>query len=183
MRLIGMDPSLASFGLADVGYAGHGILVDDVRVIVTKPDRRRSKTEDTSRRARLIAAQLEEYLRGREERPTALCVEAVALVYGKTTLTTVSALGRIRGVVDAIAALWRLPLIEHTPQTLKLEVTGRQDAEKAEMVSTLESRFPYLKPLWPPGELREHAADAIAAVLASRYHPLLTRAARQAAEP
>lgn len=178
MRLIGIDPGLANLGLAEVVLLGQWEVVKDVRVIQTELDRSCSRAEDASARARFLAGQLDGYIRA-GERPLALCVEAIALPFGRVQHSVVSNLGRVRGLIDAIAELARLPVIEHTPQELKLHVAGLRDAEKAEVIGALERRYPYLREMWPRGG-REHAADAVAAALVSRHHPLVARAVRYA---
>lgn len=89
--------------------------------------------------------------------------------FGRCRSSVVSALGRARGLVDALAEVHGLPVLEETPQRLKLAAGGRADLSKDDVRIALELRHPELSALWPEHwTLVEHAADACAAVEACR---------------
>lgn len=163
--LFGFDASLTHFGYAVATTASEGLRWDEVGVIVTKPMSELSKTDDNRRRVEGLALQL----RGLVERhgaPTGIAVEALALPLGKTSLVTVSALGRCRGLVDALAVWHGLTACEFQPQALKRIVTGNRSAPKADVERHLVKRYPQLELLFAglkPAN-REHAADACAAI-------------------
>jgi Holliday junction resolvasome RuvABC endonuclease subunit len=77
-----------------------------------------------------------------------------------------------------------LPIIEETAQTLKLLTAGKRDASKADVQAALEQRFPEVKNLWPTQKtLIEHAADALAAVIAGIESDVVRAALRARACP
>lgn len=182
MRLLGCDPGLASFGLALYSTTGawegdrdDGVWLD-VKVITTKATGSQRKADSTAARCALIARQLAWWCD--EYRPDAICCEAIALPHGRIQTSVVSALGRVRGIVDAVAAERQLPVLESGPQALKRAVTGDPSAPKDELRAVLELRWPGLQRLWPTQKtLHEHAADACAAVLAARERWPTARAA------
>lgn len=183
MRLIGIDPGLASFGLAELTLHQGGELVTDLRVIETekaRPGNGRSKAEDVSARARYIAGRLDAYLHS-TPRVLALCVEAIALPFGRVQHSVVSGLGRVRGLIDAIAELNGLPILEATPQELKKQVAGDASADKDAVIAAVQHRYPALVDMWPRKlALRPHAADAVAAAMVGLAHPLVIDARRTA---
>lgn len=161
VKIIGIDPGLANFGIAVFEV----IPPTFVRVEVwrTKPDhkaRRIRKADDTADRCRELGRQLLDLV---DERVIAIAVEAVALPHGKIQTSVVSALGRVRGLIDAVAELHRLPVLEETPQAVKRRLCGDRSASKDAVRQELERRYPRLSELWPPQKtLLEHAGDAAA---------------------
>jgi Holliday junction resolvasome RuvABC endonuclease subunit len=183
MTLLGIDPGLAACGVAVVDLLPSGAKVRRVGVIRTAPSARRRRlraTDDLGDRLQLLAVGLHAHFLELHDL-VAVCIEAKAIPFrgGRMTVrpSAVSALGRVRGLVDAFAAERALPVIEETPQVLKLLTTGRRDASKAEVQTALEQRFPEVSALWPQQKtLVEHCADALAAVVA-RLESDLVRAA------
>lgn len=170
-RLVfGFDPSLSHFGyaVANVLTFGSRPIWLAVGVVVTKPVGAASKTEDNRIRFQGLARELRRVVRAHGH-PDVIAVEAVALMHGRTTLTTISALGRARGLVDAMAAEFGVDAREFQPQTLKKALTGDRSAEKDDVERALVRRYPELEALFArlaPAN-REHAADACAAVHAA----------------
>lgn len=173
--LYGFDTSLAHFGyaVAELGPEGLRFLV--AGVLVTKPTPqtgpvklRPTITADTRRRCTWLATALRGVI-ARHGAPTLIGVEAVALMRGQTTLTTVSALGRSRGLVDSVAAEHACEVREFGSQTLKKLITGNRSAEKADVITAITRRYPELEALFAqlaPANV-EHAADAAASLHAA----------------
>lgn len=170
VRLVGIDGGLAAFGVAVAEVTATGLRFQRLDVWCTKPANKKRglrKCDDTSERTRTLAGNLHQLVI--EQRPVALAVEAVALPFGRSRSSVISALGRVRGVVDTLGEVHRLAILEETPQRLKQAVTGKANATKDEVSAALEALYPELAALWPAQEsLREHAADACAAVHACR---------------
>ena len=188
MKLLGVDPGLAALGLAVVELEADSVRVLDLRVIRTHPcakKRRIRRTDDLGDRLRIIAEALHHHylpLPGL----VAVCVEAAAVPYRHGRLmtkpSTVAALGRVRGTIDALAAWRGLPVVEETPQAIKRLLTGRQNASKLDVQKALEARFPEVATLWPQQRtLREHRVDALAAVVAGLETDVVRAARRGAA--
>ena len=141
MRIIGCDPGLASFGLA-VAVLEERVRVERVEVLRTEASaraRRIRKADDNSERARALARELLRVLDGQSV--VAICVEAVALPFGRVQHSVVSNLGRVRGLLDALAEVYEVPIIEETPQALKRLITGRGDASKEEVRRALNGNI------------------------------------------
>lgn len=165
---LGLDPSLSHFGFAvaqvsplpwqDVHFVECGVWA-------TKPDRDdRTATAGYARRLEYLARNLWDLVE-RYGRPVVLACEGLAMPFGKTSMQTVSALGRVRGLVDALAASQRLTVHEYQPAHLKRLVTGAKEATKDDVRRVVEAAHPELKSLWPKrGSDVEHCADAASAI-------------------
>lgn len=170
-RLIfGFDSSLTHFGYAVARlYGDTGVQWLACGVIVTKPNSdAATKTDDARARVEGIARELRALVE-RHGRPNVIAVEALALPLGKTSLVTVSALGRCRGLIDALAVEHGLTALEYQPQALKKIVVGDRSAEKSAVEQTLARTYRGLEQLLAQISRanREHAADAAAAVHAA----------------
>src|SRR5689334_895797 len=150
MKLIGIDSGLATFGVAVAELGPPGLVFTDVAVWTTKPaakKRRLRKADDTAERCRELVAQLQALIV--RHTPIALCVEAVALPFSRARSSVVSSLGRVRGIVDALAEVHGLPVLEETPQRLKVATAGVANATKEAVREALEATYPELRALWP----------------------------------
>lgn len=169
----GFDPSLTHFGWAVAVGETSGVRFLDVGVWTTKPvaddD---TKTEGYARRCEFLASKLFGLI-AEYGRPASLACEAVALPWGKTSMQTVSALGRVRGLVDALAASQSLTVTEFQPAHLKRLITGNTKADKHDVTWAVSQLHPELPALWSPLKPTdiEHAADAAAALHAALHTP------------
>jgi len=185
MKLIGIDPGLAACGVAIVDITSVTPRVITLNVVRTAPSakkRRLRSADDLGDRVRGIATVLRARLEEHRDL-VAICVEAavIPVVGGRMRAkpSILIALGRVRGLLDAFAVERGLPIIEETAQTLKLLTAGRRDASKADVQAALELRFPEVKALWPTQKtLIEHAADALAAVVAGLESDVVRAALR-----
>lgn len=184
VKLIGIDPGLANFAIAVAHLTEDGWPVfERIDVWRTQPSKELKrglrKMDDTAERCRFIALSLNDCLL--EHRPVAICIEAIALPFGKIQSSVVSALGRVRGLVDMAAEIHHLAVLEEGPIRLKKLTTGNAKATKAEVQASLESRYPELKKLWPTQTtLHEHAADAAGLIHICRQAPEVLAVLRHA---
>lgn len=180
MRLIGIDCGLAALGLADVRLDVGRPRVHRIRLIRTAPDHgAKRKLDDLNGRMRSIATQVYDFLEG--DAVLALCIEAKSIPFrdGRMFIrpTNLSALGRVRGLFDAIACHRSIPIIEETAQTLKRLTAGKQTATKDDVIAAVYRRFPELEDLWPKNRSdHEHVADAVAACVAGLEHNVVAAA-------
>lgn len=176
LKLIGLDPGLANFGIAiaELPNLGSGkpkfTHLDVWRTEPSKQLKRIRKMDDTAERCSYLALQLHDLVQA--HRPIAICVEAIALPYrpGRGMQTSViSALGRVRGLIDMLAVAHQLPVLEESPQRVKKLATGIINASKESMSLHLGVEYPELEEMWPHQKgLREHAADAAGVIHACR---------------
>lgn len=177
MKLLGIDPGYRRCGVAVATLVPGGARFDLVRVIETEPDDEAPKTADMRRRMQEIALELAALC---DHEVIAICVEAGAPPFGKAQTQVVSGLGRARGLVDMLAAVMRLPVIEPSPAALKKLVAGANNATKEQVKDAMEARYPELASMWPrlKGN-HEHAADAAASIVAGLGNEVVHEAKRR----
>lgn len=171
MKLVGMDTGLAAFGVAVAELGPRGLVFARVEVWRTKPSSKRTKirkADSTAERVRYLAGQLHGLIVATQ--PVALCVEAVALPFGKSKASVISALGRARGIVDALAEVHRLPVLEEGASRLKQATGCAANASKADVRAALEGAYPELREMFAAvlPSMVEHCSDAAASIVACR---------------
>lgn len=177
MIVLGIDSGFASCGLAAVELQPGGEKL--LRTWVTRTEKSDKKlgvrsADDTARRAREIAAEIEVALT--TYKPCAIAVESPSW---PRNAGVAAKMGVAFGVVFALAEWRGIPLVMASPQEVKKAMCGAKNASKDEIVLAVERRFPEVE--WP--RLRstwEHAADAIAVVVACLPSDALRMARRLA---
>ena len=119
MRVLGVDTSLRSSGVAVVEERGSKLVAVDYGTISIPPRRPLSEC------LRCLHECLSELIE--RHRPEQVAVEGV--FYGKNVKTAV-ALAHARGVVIAVCTLAGLPVFEYPPRRVKQAVVGYGAAEK-----------------------------------------------------
>lgn len=165
--ILGIDPGLASFGVAVVELLPEGERVLALEVIRTAKSAAKHDVLaacDNVRRARELAAALESIIR--ERCPVAIAAESMSFprsssVAGKMCLAW--------GVVSALAEEHGLPVVQASPQQVKAAVVGDKSASKLDVESALLRRYGNAIEalVHVPDGQREHAFDSLAAVVAS----------------
>jgi Holliday junction resolvasome RuvABC endonuclease subunit len=175
--VLGLDPSLCNLGIAaiDLRLNFREDRVVELQVIRTEPSAKKRKllvAEDDARRVAELVGGLHQVIARR--RPVALVIESPA---GSQHAKSARALGLAFGAMVATAKLLGLPLVQVTVQDVKRAACGRRDGSKEDVIAAMEQRYPGVQ--WPtPAGVVEHAADAIAAVVAALDSDTL-RIARQ----
>jgi Holliday junction resolvasome RuvABC endonuclease subunit len=175
--VLGLDPSLCNLGIAAVEILPVGERVIEALVIRTEPSPKKRRLlvgEDDARRvAELVGGFRAAVAR---HQPAALVIEAPA---GSQHAKSARALGLAFGAMIGAAKMLDLPLAQVTVQEVKRAACGRKDGSKDDVIAAMEARYPGI--VWPsPAGVVEHAADAIAAVVAALDGDTL-RMARQIA--
>ena len=145
MRVLGIDPGYDRLGVAIVeGDPSRPRLIwsDCVQPAKGAPEKRLAEVSAT------VSSAI------REHRPDALGIET--LFFSKNVKTALG-VAEARGAVLAAAGLARIPVIECTPQHVKLAVTGYGNADK----KAIELMVPKLVTL-PPKKRLDDELDAIA---------------------
>jgi len=168
MIVLGLDPGFANFGWCLVRVSGHSpdsIKVLDMGVIKTRKDTRKVLVaEDNFKRAVKLTEELSTILFERE--PQVMCAESMSYPPHASTAAKMSISW---GVVAALSCMARLPVVQRSPQEIKMAITGSQKASKHTMAATLGQRYPEGKEALRklPQSLHEHPWDALGAVVAS----------------
>jgi crossover junction endodeoxyribonuclease RuvC len=147
MRVMGIDPGLATTGYGVVDRADDGYILVEAGVITTPPEeplpRRLKKIYDGVRG--LIA----------EFQPDGLAVEE--LYFAKNVKTALS-VAQARGAI--LLAAYELPIASYTPLEVKLQITGFGRAAKGQIPGMVTRLLSLPEPPRP-----DDAADALALAL------------------
>ncbi|MBM3231281.1 crossover junction endodeoxyribonuclease RuvC [Candidatus Peregrinibacteria bacterium] len=147
MRILGVDPGLATVGLGLVERES-ARSVRAIEWLTIETDAGMAPAE----RLRIIADDLEEYIK--ETSPDLAVVEKLFFsVNVKTALDVAQA----RGVILSVIARHGIPCLEPTPPELKSCITGDGNADKAQIQRMLMGMFNLKEPPSP-----DDAADALA---------------------
>lgn len=163
MIALGIDPGLASFGVALVSVEADGIELKNAEVIRTeKSPKKRTvlQADDLVRRLREIANVLEDWF------PPVDVVCAESMSWPRNA-SAAAKMASTWGLIVAIAD--GRPLIQASPQRIKRVLTGSASASKGAVAEAVRTRFHNVDDILAhvPASKREHAYDAAAAVLAS----------------
>lgn len=177
MFVLGIDPGFATLGLAIVDVAA-AVTVARTWVFRTEKSPRKHAvraSDDNVRRAREIAEELRATIR--TYRPAAIATEGQSWPRNAGASAKV---GIAWGVLAAVADAHQLPMVQASPQQIKRVLCGVKTATKEQVIAAVEARFGEVG--WPPqASLREHAADAIGAVVACLDSSVLQMARRMSA--
>jgi Holliday junction resolvasome RuvABC endonuclease subunit len=178
MIVLGIDPGFATCGLAAVDVTPGAERVVELQVVRTEKSKRKldvRASDDNVRRASELEAALSVCCS--RHRPVALACD------WPRDATTSAKVGIAWGVVVAVAHRFAIPIVQASPQAqrrIKQALCGSKTATKDDVILAIEQRFPGVQ--WPePPSLREHAADAAAAVLACMDSSALQMARRLSA--
>lgn len=182
MRALGLDVGFASFGwgIAELDPEARVLALGCIR---TKKDPRKVLLAvDNHRRSQELVRGLSEVL---DLYPDigVICAETIAFVRSAVVM---SQIGRAWGIVDALAELRGLPILQASPQEIKATVCpGVKNASKEAVQHALEQRFGIVvrtQLLKLNKGDREHPADALGAIVACLTKDEL-RLARKVRQP
>lgn len=188
IRLIGIDPGFASMGLALLHIDGRGIEWTSAQLVETAPSPRRVHAyaaDDTLRRAEEIAGELAVIFRAwcpPSDPPLAVCVESFSPPRNSSAASKVA---MAWGALVATARAHWVPVLQVSPQGLKLALTGDKTASKGDIAAAVEARC-YSTPSDTqieriPRSKREHVYDAAAAAIACMQSDAVRLAMRRSA--
>ena len=154
MKVLGIDPGLASTGYGVVVRRGGRLAALDGGVIATRPDL------TPPRRLADLYARINELLDAHD-------VDAVALeqIYFGQNARSAFAVGQARGVVVLAAGQRDLPCADYTPQQVKGAVCGHGRADKDQVTRMVQALLGLAVAPTP-----DHAADALAVAICHANH-------------
>lgn len=180
-RILGLDPGFATLGIARVrlGPSGEPLEVG-ASAFTTEPSAKKLEVRaasDNVRRMREIYRKLD--LEVAAWVPEVICCEAQSWPRNAGAATKI---GMAWGVIVAVAEQYDIPIVQATPQDVKVAVAGKKTASKDDVIGAVERLCPDLR--WPDRKaLWEHAADAISVVLACRSSETVRAVLRACHEP
>ena len=176
--VLGLDPGFASIGYCIVELVTSREIPLKLGVIETKKNARKQKTlacEDNFMRAKQIAAEIQALIA--QHRISVICAESMSFPRNASNAAKIALTW---GVLAGICEARMLSMVQPTPQQIKKKLTGRHDASKLDIQEALTARYPIvgtqLKAL--PKTKREHAADALGAIVASLDSDIIHMARR-----
>jgi len=181
--LLGIDPGFASFGYAALCLApppSDRIRVNSIGVFETEKASKKAHvlaTEDNLKRAREIAAFLEEWIASQDnERNRVIAICAESMSWPRNASVTAK-MGITWGVIAAVARALRIPIFQASPQEVKKTVTGFKSAKKedvalgvgkrvAALVAGRQGFMDYVNAIEAiPQTKQEHPIDALAVAM------------------
>lgn len=178
IRMVGFDPSMSNFGIAQVRVDLDSLEVEILDLILCKTEGESKKgvikASDDLRRAREVYKAMMSGVVGSNIAITEIPLGNAAM-YNNAILSA--------GMMVGILAACPIPLIQVFPKDVKIAAVGHQHACKEEMIDWALARYPSapwrmrkLKGKMIPVADNEHLADAVATVHAG----LLTGQMQQA---
>lgn len=154
MRVAGIDPGLASTGMAVV--EGTGLSVSDYAFGTIRTSTHLSLPERLKRIHEGVCKAIVDM------QPDIMVVEDVFSLgrYPKSGIT----LGRVSGVILLAASLCSVPVVEIAVREAKQILTGTGSAGKEQLEACVRMRLNHPEPIRP-----SHASDALALALAGLY--------------
>ncbi len=163
MIILGLDPGTAIVGWGIIESLGNSTRCVGYGVITT------DKSMSDSKRLLAIANGIESLID--EHKPGLVSIEKIFFSNNQTTAMVVS---QARGVLMYVAERMGVPMVEFTPQEVKLGLTGYGRADKQQMQKMVQVLLK-LSTLPKPDD----AADAVAiALIAAQTHNFHTRTSR-----
>lgn len=168
--VLGLDPGLAHFGIALVELATneeHDRLAELDLVVTEKSSKKQNvlASGDCVRRTRIVAERLAQVMRSRVGSVVAVCMEAMSF---PRSSSAAAKMALARGTAIALAHHFGIPILEASPQEVKLAATGSRQASKYQVEIALGSAWRGFEPMivkFNKGD-REHPSDALAVVMA-----------------
>jgi len=154
MRILGVDPGIATTGFGVIEKCGNRLQVIDFGTIITKPN------QDLAERLLILGSQLDDIIKKFE--PQTAAVERLFFnVNVKTALTV----GQARGVILYSLAKNQLQVADYTPLQVKCAVSGYGRADKKQVQKMVQK-------LLNLSELpkQDDAADALAIAVCHAHH-------------
>lgn len=168
--VLGMDPSLRNWGLAAAELdLVSGCLEAPVLDLVCPSDLKGKQVRQNSNDMHL-AQQLADVVIPAAQRAKVIFVECPV---GSQSARAMASYGVCVGILGAIRSL-NLPLIEVTPDEVKLAFTGNKNATKAQMIDRAVELYPEANFPSHQGKMTlkaEHVADALGAIWAGANTP------------
>lgn len=149
MRILGIDPGLATMGYGVIDAASGKLKLVSAGAIITKPDQ---KTPD---RLRVIRRDIHDLLMA--FKPDEIVFEELFFAKNVTTAMNV---GAARGVALCTCAEYTDQLFEYTPMQIKQAVVGYGKADKHQIQQMVKMILNLEKVISP-----DDAADAVAAAI------------------
>lgn len=169
MLVLGIDPGFASVGYCVMELTPDGESVLETLVFKTERSDKKRKiraSDDNFRRGQELCAMVVGLLH-RHPDVKAVCSEAMS---HPRNASVSGQLGSFWGIVELLTYIWKLPMLQASPQEIKKVLTGKKNASKEEVQAALRKRYPGQFDAYDASITRkqdlEHGYDAAGAVVA-----------------
>ena len=178
-RILSLDASLCSTGWTVYESDGKKWSLIDSGVISTQSEAKKKKIykgDDMTRRLREIIEGLLHLLETHD--PKAVCCE---MFVGSQNASAASALSSAKAIVVTLCMIQRRPLLEVTPDDVKIALYGDKTASKRQMKDAACKLYPELKEQYHVSKTSndgytgkfEHVADSVGVFKAVRNTPTI----------
>jgi crossover junction endodeoxyribonuclease RuvC len=175
--VLGLDPGFAHVGYALVSVTSEAEQPLELGVISTKKNSNKQNvyaSDDNLRRGREITHELQNIFKSSKSSIRALCVETMSF---PRNAAVAAKMAMCWGVVAALSEFFNIPVVQVTPQQLKVALGLQRNATKPEVCSALQTRFGAKllegQLAHVSASLHEHPLDALGAVVACRDSDLI----------
>ncbi len=164
VRLLGVDPGFASVGFCMIEIGDNdAITIEHFDLIETEKSTKKQNvfaSEDNLRRT----VEIYRALNAITGDAVAICAEAMSF---PPNASIAAKMAMCWGALAALSHVHRIPILQASPQAIKIATAGRKDASKDDMSIAVSKRFPRLveKIVAMPKGDREHPVDALGAAL------------------
>lgn len=164
--LLGLDPGFRNIGYSVIRVGSCGSQLEAAGIFHTeKSDKKRKilATEDNLNRAKEIS----KFLNSLMDKwvVSAICAEAMSF---PPNASAAAKMAMCWGVISCISQVRKRPIVQASPQEIKLSVCGSKSASKEDVQSAVEKSYPVASFLTGVAKsTHEHAYDATASIMAS----------------
>ena len=171
LKILAIDPGFASLGWAVVSFTSDGPVCEAAGVFRTKPDRTKLKYNDNVDRAR----RLYDHLSSTADDHDIRIIAAEAQSWTRFSNADRS-IATVFGLLAALGVETSAPIVQLSPQDVKLRVCGKKTASKEDIKQAVyqiaSGSREFIEGIRASTQ-REHAADAVAVALAAFQAPIV----------
>lgn len=163
-RILGLDPGFANIGytVAEIGkYSLKPVAAGVFQTEKSSKKRKVLAADDNLRRATEISEFMSMLIE--EHRIQAICAESMSF---PRSSSVAAKMAMCWGVICALAALRGIPIVQASPQEIKVAVTGKKTASKEEVQEAVSKKLSLASFLdGTARSFHEHVYDSGAAIL------------------
>lgn len=182
VRLLGIDPGLANLGVTVGTVCDGNVSIDDIFVFSTQKSSKKRNLlagDDMLRRACLVSSFLDGVFD--DFGPiVCMCVESMSFPRNASSAAKMAV---VWGILSSLSTRLSVPIVQASPQEIKLAICGRRDASKKAVATAVDGLTgatvsAILRAKGINAGRHEHAFDSAAALLTCRDSQVIEMVSR-----